>query len=114
MATAMTTVYYIPPMDKFILRHPYVTLRIYIDDISLTATGADDATTAKRLADAGRDLEEVIKTDLKCRLAPGKEALVASTKGLEEAVRAELGELAGARQQSVANLGVDFTAGKKR
>ena len=68
----------------------------------------------KNLTDAAKDMNEVITKKLRCSIAVGKAAIVASTKPLATRLRAKLGALGGSACKSVPNLGVDFSAGRCR
>ena len=60
------------------------------------------------------DLKKMIKEELRCEVAEEKEAVVASSASLAEKVRIGIGAGMASRAPFAANLGVDFSAGRKR
>jgi hypothetical protein len=113
-ALALVQVYYLPVMDAFLARHPYVDVDIYVDDITLTAHGKDDDEVHDHLCAATRDMLQVIEHRLKCSVAPGKTATVASNDALAKRIHATLQEAAGFPTTTAANLGIDYRAGRRR
>ena len=55
-ALALVQVCYLPVMDVFLARHPYVDVDIYVDDITLTVHGKDEDEVHARLCAATMDL----------------------------------------------------------
>ena len=113
-AKALIGVYYMPVMDEFCKLHPGVDVSIYIDDITLSVVGVSEEEAEKLILQAARDLKLIIRDQLKGAIATDKEAVVSSSQELADKVRSELGELAGKPVHSTPNLGVDFSAGRKR
>ena len=66
------------------------------------------------LKKAGKDLEMAIRDKLKCEISIPKAATVASSKGLATRIRKALGAYGGSELSVAPNLGIVFSAGKKR
>ena len=113
-ALALVQVYYLPVMDAFLARHPHVDVDVYVDDITLTAHGKDDDDVHDRLCAATKDLLQVIHHRLRCSVAPGKTATVASNDALAKRIHATLQDDAGFPTTTAPNLGIDYRAGRRR
>jgi len=100
-------------VDAFLLRNP-VCLKIYIDDITMRATQPTEVEVLNVLDMAAKEMKIVVVQKLKCSIAVEKAAVVASTKSLADSIRNKLGSLGGVSFRSIPNLGVDFSAGRRR
>ena len=114
LAKALVAVYYIPVMDAFVSRHPHVEVDVYIDDVTLAVNGGSVGAVVEPLAAAAHDFFDVVTTELRCSIAPGKEAVVASSADLASRVRTAVGPKAGKSCTHAASLGVDFGSGRRR
>ena len=113
-AGALTSAYYIPCMDKFVLDHPGVQVDIYVDDIALMVEHENLDVAAQLFIQAAQDLDVLIREHLKCQIAHEKTAVVASSDELLKRVTEALGQLAGTGVKCTPNLGIDWRAGRKR
>ena len=113
-AKALIGVYYMPVMDEFCKRHPYISVSIYIDDITLSINAFKDEIAEELLLAAAIDMRDLIYNELLGAIAVDKAAVVSSSQTLAESFRAKLGPLAGAPTCTTPDLGVDFAAGRKR
>ena len=87
---------------------------IYIDDLGVITTADTEDEVVETLEKAGKDLARTIKTKLKGQISKPKLATVASSKSLAGKIRKALGVDGGQEMHQAPNLGIDFSAGKKR
>ena len=113
-AKALVTVYYLPPMDAFISRNPSISLDIYIDDITLSSVSSSSTDLEHDVVAAAVDLEDVVTKEVRCTIALNKAAVVASRDSLASRLRTGIGRASGAPVLSAANLGIDFSSGRRR
>ncbi len=112
-ATTYVKIFYVRRLDALVTRLPEgVDLDVYIDDIALSAEGTT-ADVVTKLAEAREALHEVLTKDLKCRIAPAKSCIVASSGKVSRMLANKLG-MKGAVRRCAPNLGVDATAGGRR
>ena len=69
---------------------------------------------AATIVAAGNGLLTVIEEDIEVSVAPGKSAVVASNNALAAPIRLQFGDFGGDATVSTANLGIDYTAGRRR
>ena len=90
-----------------------VTLDAYYDDMHISAIGQQQATVARATGTAARALNDMVDNELLCTVAPAKGGVVASDdKTLKLVIKAMRG-LPGLPMYTCANLGVDYTGGRK-
>ena len=114
LAKSLVAVYYLPVMDAFVARHPRVEVDVYVDDLTLAVSGDSVDGVVATLAAAAHDLFEVITGELQCSIAPGNEAVVASSADLAARARLAIGPFAGKVCSHTPSLGVDFGSGRRR
>ncbi len=114
LATTFTRIYTISGYDIFVYRCPGVVLDNYIDDNVASTEGTEDE-VAVRLANASKVLGEIVHNEFRCKFAPSKTRVVASSSRLGTRVRdAVRGNIGGQAVTAAANLGADCTAAKPR
>ena len=113
-AKALVTVYYLPPIDAFISRNPSVSLDIYIDDLTLSSVSGSAPKLEQHIVAAALDLADVVEAELRCTIALSKAAVVASSESLAKVLRSSIGRASGAPVLRAANLGIDFSSGRRR
>ena len=113
-AKALIGVYYMPVLDEFCRLHPGVDVSVYIDDITLSVSGLSDQEAEDLIVKAAHNLNYIIKHKLKGAVAMEKAAVVSSSQAVADSVRNRLGDLAGKSVLTTPDLGVDFSAGRKR
>jgi hypothetical protein len=115
LANTYVKIFTLLPMDKLMKRLPdSVRIDLHVDDFSIESTADDEEKAARDLVTAYRMVKEMIEQELGAVISLPKAALVASSRRLAEAVRREVGLLAGPVRQAAPNLGIDATAGKRR
>ena len=113
-ATTWVKIYCKGPLDAFQKRHPFVRLDTYVDDFTLSVDADTDIEARVLVTLAALDLKQVIEKEMKCKLALDKSVVVASNDKLAQDIADELGTLGVVPRAATANLGVDFSVGKKR
>ncbi len=86
----------------------------YIDDFGLTVQADTETAVVETMVEAQARLREIIGTDLNAEISLAKAGLVANSESLAERLRTRIGIAAGQKVSSIANLGIDHSAGKKR
>ncbi len=86
----------------------------YIDDFGLTVQADTETAVVETMVEAQARLREIIGTDLNAEISLAKAGLVANSESLAERLRTRIGIAAGQKVNSIANLGIDHSAGKKR
>ena len=114
LAKALVHLYYVEPMDGFISRSPSAELDIYIDDITVSTNKSSDDEVFFVLTAAAVDMEDLICSELRCTIAKHKASVVASTPGLASRIRTQVGQFAGRTVDTAANLGIDYSGGRRR
>ena len=113
-ALTCVRIYILTCADDFVLRHPLVSLDVYVDDWALDATGPEEQ-VYDALSDAAGDLiHVVVKDELNSEVSRPKAATVASSPTLAKRLRSKLGPFGGAERNVAVRLGIDFAAGRKR
>jgi hypothetical protein len=114
LATTLVKVYCVAPFDKVQKALPApVHLDAHIDDLVLTCE-AEPRRILVDLPKAEKELQHAIGVGLKARVAEGKAGLVATTKDLAEELKRRIPAIEGPVRRSMANLGTDCLAGKRR
>jgi exonuclease III len=113
-ATYYAQIYVIPGLDWFSKANPKIGLQIYVDDFTGQTKDAEEHTVAERLVDGARKLLDLIEVDLECTLSVPKACLIASSDRLLGKLGKAFGQLKGSQSRTVANLGIDFAAGRHR
>ena len=114
MAKSLINLYYLEAMDRFVAKNGNVGLDIYIDDITMSGAGMESLEVETRVVKAAKDMEKVVRCELKGSISIKKAAVVASDEKLAQSIRDKLGKLGGQKTKYAANLGIDYGAGKKR
>ena len=86
--------------DGVARNHPAATLRIYADDVTVSAEAATDQACCDIVASAARQMRGVIENELGGEIALSKAAVVASHQVLVTAIRRQLDECAGLQQRT--------------
>ncbi len=109
----MIKVYTLRVLDRVTAEHPNVRLSMYVDDVSIGATGAAND-VVEYIADAFADTAASLKDALFLDLAPAKGRIVASTAALASRIARVVGDTGGTAVDSAPHLGIDAAAGKRR
>ncbi len=113
LATTLVKVYYLRDLDRVVSRVPAsINLDVFIDDVTLSAVGKTAEIVGDMLA-AHAILAETVVESLGCSFAPGKTAVVATSRSTTAALARGL-DIDGGVARHACMLGVDNTAGAKR
>ncbi len=114
LATTFTRAYSIEAYDAFVRRNPQIHADNYINDNVLSMEGHKDV-VVNALKKAAIDMDQVVREDLRCRVARRKTKIVATNdlvgKRLKRAAEAAIG---GELAPAAADLGIDYAAGRRR
>ncbi len=86
----------------------------YIDDFGLTVQADTEEAVVEDLVEAQARLKDILNRDLHTEISLSKAGIVATSDTLADRLRKRIGIDAGPRVPSLANLGVDYSAGRKR
>ena len=113
-ATTWVKVYCVEAFDEFKRRHPLINIDAYIDDITLSITTGSQQLTEDLLVAAAEDLARLIKDELDCEIAKEKSVVISSNDDMAKRLADRLQCVGAVPAASAANLGVDFSCGRKR
>ena len=107
------------PFDEFVSKvkrskRATVPFDAYVDDFSTTVEGETEEDVVETMVEAEQLLLHIVGADLQAKVAIGKVGLVATTDALARKLRSRMGALAGAKADTIANLGIDYNGGRKR
>ena len=119
MAMTLIKVYCFEPFDEFVSKvkrskRATVSFDAYVDDFSITVEGETEEDVVETMVEAEQLLLHIVGADLEAKVAIGKAGLVATTDALARKLRSRIGALAGAKADTIANLGIDYNGGRKR
>ena len=113
MATSELKLVLIDVVRQHNVLHPGISLRIFVDDISLDLDNAHLYDLVDQLSDAASTLAHQVENRIGLPIARDKSAIVCSSARVSRALRHRLRELGGPPLGAARNLGVDFAGGNK-
>ena len=113
LATTLAKIY-MQPLQRWMARHPKVTLDAYINDFQIVVLGSR-INVMQWAADALIDLDRGNRDEIKCTLHEEKACITATDSLLAHAIIRLVGVRIGGPQKGHAeSLGIDLQVGRKR